>query len=666
MLKLIRNHQKKFLAFFGVGLMITFVVQTGYSRGGGSGGRRDVTVGTVNGNKPILSSELEEAKHEWRAVQQYVLIPVGGQYSQQRIPYTQVAFGRDPAFGQQMSAMIEQKPEVLALLRREARDAGVRADENEVETILANYYTNTGNDDINYLVRQGVTDIALIEANFNRIASDIKISAPLREKVLARVLQLIQVNALELSANDYANKVPPPTTQQIEDQFTKYADVAPPQQPDPKNPFGFGYRLPDRVKVQYLAIDRAQVQKAVERKMSPYEWDVQARLYYRQHKDEFPTTQPAPPTTQSTAVSAATSQPSTAPAYRPYNEVAKDALRDVQDPMVDKLMFDIQTKITAQLANDWRTYQQSAASAGAGASTAPSATAAGDYPSYKYLKKLADSIQKQFDVTVFANDFDRFYSADELNTLPGIGQLGETAFGRAGVKFSDVAMQRAAPYLSGSADKRTAAARAQLMQPSPPLPDATRDVYIFRLTDARPAEPATDLNEVRAKVEMDLRKAAGYDVAKAAAKPALEAAQSGSLNAEAMAMGKRVITTDPFNSNPYTNNPPTLGGGINLSPAAARDVAEQAFGLLAQYNPTTNAHPVKLIELPEDGKLYVAQLTNITPQWDTGTFYSRWLDVSAGLRQGLANGLRSDWFNYDAVIQRTGYKPDKAQQASAD
>jgi hypothetical protein len=94
--------------------------------------------------------------------------------------------------------------------------------------------------------------------------------------------------------------------------------------------------------------------------------------------------------------------------------------------------------------------------------------------------------------------------------------------------------------------------------------------------------------------------------------------------------------------------------------------SEQAFGLLAQYDPTTNAHPVKLIELPEDGKLYVAQLTNITPEWDASTFYARSLYVTGALREGLANNLRNDWFNYDAVIQRTGYKPEKTQQASED
>jgi hypothetical protein len=204
------------------------------------------------------------------------------------------------------------------------------------------------------------------------------------------------------------------------------------------------------------------------------------------------------------------------------------------------------------------------------------------------------------------------------------------------------------------------------MQPSPPLPDALGNVYIFRLTDARPAEPATNLSDVRDKVEADLRKAAGYELAKAAAKPALEAAQAGGLGGQAMAIGKRLITTEPFNSNPYTTQLPNFGPGITLTPAAVRDFAEQAFGLLAQYNPTANPNPVKLIELPEDGKLYVAQLTKITPQWDATTFYSRWLDITTGLRQALASGLRNDWFNYDAVIQRTGYKPENTQQASAD
>jgi hypothetical protein len=335
---------------------------------------------------------------------------------------------------------------------------------DEVETVMANLYHPSPSDedsDQSDLVRQGVMDVALIEANFNRIANTMKVSAPLKQQVLAKVLQTIQVNAVEFPAADYINKVAAPTTQQVQEQFDKYANVAAPEQLDPQNPYRFGYRLPDRVKVQYITIDRSQAEKAIERQKSAYDWEVQARRYYLGHKDEYPSTAPstAPSTTQEAS---AASQPTTAPAYLPYEKVADQALHAVRDPLVEKLMFDVGNKVLSTMTADWRNYQQPGA---AGATTAPTtaATASG-YPSYAYLKTLTDAIQKQFDVTIYLADYDREQSYNDLKALLGIGPASDAPAARGGRNFADLAMTRAKSWL-GRPDKDTPAAQAQLMQP---------------------------------------------------------------------------------------------------------------------------------------------------------------------------------------------------------
>src|SRR2546423_10180408 len=118
---------------------------------------------------------------------------------------------------------------------------------------------------------------------------------------LAQDRQSIVVNLVEFNAARYADTLPPTTTQELQAQFEKYADVIK-GAVDPKtNPHGFGYKYPNRLKLQYIAVPRGLVRKSVETSPPPgtdpnekniaYAWEKEARKYYLQHPDQFPTTQ---------------------------------------------------------------------------------------------------------------------------------------------------------------------------------------------------------------------------------------------------------------------------------------------------------------------------------------------------------------------------------------
>jgi hypothetical protein len=662
MLKLVRKYQKQIMAVFAVGLMIQFVASLGYNRGQGNR-RNDSAIGTIGG-KTIYQSEQEESRREWGILKSLVSSRFGDPRTGRPLIFPEYAFGEE------LAGVLDAKPDLFMLLRHEAHEAGVRANQDEIESVMVNFRLARGDADdaTQELARDAVTDVILIQSNFNRLAGNIKVSGPMLEQVLAKVGQTIQLNVVEIPAADYVAKVPAPTTQQVQEQFSKYADVVPPNQVDPKNPYGFGYRLPDRMKVQYLTIDRKEAEKTVEKRMSAYDWEVQARLYYRTHKDDFPTTEPttaptASSTTQPSPLASSTTQPTTAPAYEPYEKVADQALHAVRDPMVDKLMFDVSNKIMSMMTSDWRAYsgQFAASSSTTVPSTSPTAAAAPTtgYPSYSYLKTVTDAIQKQFELRVFVSDYDRYQSAPELAELPGIGPAFEGSAARGSMNpFALIAMTKAKAYLARS-DKGTPAAQAQLMQPTGPISDAMRNAYIFRITDAQPAEPAKNLDDMREKVERDLKMVAAFDLAQTAAGPILESARGGSMLSAAMASGKRVITTPPITM------PPELGPDIRLSPKGQRDFADQAFTLLSAYNPSTNPSPAKLITLPEDAKVYVAQLTKVSAQWNSDTFYSDDLSARAQLQSMMAANLRQDWFNYDAAAKRLNYQPNAAQKAAA-
>ena len=350
------------------------------------------------------------------------------------------------------------------LLRHEAQASGVKANNDDIETAMTNYYHRPENadDSTDDVAREAITDYYLILANFDRIASDVKISQPQRDRFLAQSGQQIQLDVVELTQSDFATKVPAPTTQQVQEQFTKFADTEP-GHADKKNPFGYGYRLPDAVKLQYLAIYREEAQKTIEASKSPYDWEVEARLYYRKHLEEFAATQP---TTQSLG-------PVPPPTTMPYADVAPKVMAAVRKPLVDKLMFDIQGKLVSAMQSDYRAFTQSG----------------GSYPTYTYLNNLVNQIKAQFAVTVYATDLDRDFLSE--TDLAGLPLIGHATNGR--TDFASYAMQLASTYLARS-DKGTPAALAQLLQPSVPIADRdpnVGNVYIFRLTNARAAAART-------------------------------------------------------------------------------------------------------------------------------------------------------------------------------
>src|SRR5207244_2553082 len=98
---------------------------------------------------------------------------------------------------------------------------------------------------------------------------------------------------------------------------------------------------------------------------------------------------------------------------------------------------------------------------------------------------------------------------------------------------------------------------------------------------------------VRDKVEADLKRQSGYEMASAVAQDQLlPAARNGTLPSVAMTLGKGVLTTDAFSADPINRRPPTIGASITLSPSGSIDFADEAFAMLTDYNAATNPNPV--------------------------------------------------------------------------
>lgn len=659
----LRRHQKKLLAIFASFLMIVFILPSSSRM---FQPNRNVLMGRL-GDEKIYADSIRAAQLEWDALK-HVVIP-GNNPQERWVAIVQVMFSP------QTLEQFEQHPAMFYLLEREAKKIGAQPNEQAMQELLQTAATPSGDgrllpieqSDNADLLRQAIVNLLTVQGSFNQQRDLVKLSEPVRQYELATQGQQISTDLVEFKSSDFANRVQNPTTQQLQEQFNKYADKAPESTTSASDPFGFGYRYPDRVKLQYLSVSRDEVKKYVKAKKDDYLWQVDAQRYYLEHQSQFqttPSTQASTrPTSQASTGPSTRSVASTQPTTKPFAEVRDEALRAVLDPQVDELQTDIINRIRSRMTQDWMAFHNAAGSttspttamASAASKPAPMTAYGVPFDSYEYLQKLAADIQKQTGVLpTVASIADTFKDEKQLEALAGIGQSMQEF-----IPFSTYATRLAEPFLHGQRSDRSIA----LWQPSQVLRDARENDYIFRLTAVDPAHKPASLDEVKAAVEADWKKAQAYELAKAQAKQVMESAAKSNLSNAAVGAGKMVTTTGPF-----ANRPTAEISNYEVDPSAKANFLEQAFNLLTLAN-QKNPHPMSLIELPEAGKVIVAQLEDVKPAWRNDDMMAIAGDVfSQQIAHELEIEVYNHWFDYNELVNRVGYReenPKKNETASA-
>ena len=316
MYKLIQKNKKKMLAIFGAMLMVVFILPPQL------GGQTDQPVGTIGeDDETVYSRQMQDAVAEW----QFLLRNLD--------PRDLVTILDIP-----LLLEIRDREELYFLLQKEADREGIRVSPEQVEDFLQTRLslpaTVSGPQRQQY--RQVVGNLLRIKALQDRVAGAVKISEPMLRNALATEMQDLRLNIVELSADELKNDVPAPTDQELQAHFKRYANVAPGDaataaaatatapstgastRPGGSTGLGFGYRFPDRVKLQYLTIPREQVKQVVRKSRKAYDWEVEARQYYIRHLDEFPYVEPASkPATTEASPAAPAADPATEPKPEP-------------------------------------------------------------------------------------------------------------------------------------------------------------------------------------------------------------------------------------------------------------------------------------------------------------------------------------------------------------
>jgi hypothetical protein len=729
----LRKYGKQIMAVLGVLLMIAFALpsacSSNYRRG-------DTTLGTIrNGKETLTARDYNTYVREWSTLKQrfgpVVLSAVlggGGQLGddalveiladpqaanmlqqfasmRQRNPslYFQLLQMQPGAAnmaileerGEQVYVQLDQNPEMFVLLAKEAADMGLGAHADVVESTLVRLGVSPEAAPDEYqALRQALRTLLSIDTAANVAASVVKVSQPQLINRLASQRQEIAVNLLEFAAKDFLDKVPAPTDEQLKAQFDKYKDVEADPTPAPggKNPLGFGYKYPNRVKYDAVLIRKEDVRKGV-----PAIDDVEAREYFLRNKGQFTAT--TQPTTQDKQDSIS---PFVGPTTRQqtFAEVREKIVKTLTDQRADELESKVRDAVRNTMKADFDAYRAATAggttkAAGGASATGPVSSLGVPYNSYDYLKKLRDKIQADFKVTLTIEQQDGWQTPTQLEESK-LGKDGYATESR--IALPRFLTSRVEAFVPEALRKELAQRGGEnkplaIWEPGPIFRDVTDDAVIVRATAAEAAHVPAKLDEVKEKVAADVKLAAAYEAAQKAAQAALEAAKSGKwLTAVAADQKKKVITTGLFGASANGMSTPLPVPGYDLKGPALTQFVQGAFKILAQAprpggtaprapstrsttQPTTAVakaattpvaafkdHPIGLIDLPSEGKVIVAEVDQLKPTWtkDREAFFTARTALEA--RFEIEQALRQAWLQYDAVTSRLGYVPAEKRE----
>jgi hypothetical protein len=636
-----RDNGKKIMAVVSAVLMITFFLPSLK----GSGSRSQMAghvIATVFGDQKLTALDSAEAHQEWDLLRHRIGMTVQNQQGEdENRDLADAALG--PVIVQQLDANTSS----FMLLIKEAEHLGVSVSTDQFQTELGSGLQGFPDEaDSNYdMARQAVRDLLLVENLLNRVSDDVKISQPQQLRILALYQQEVSLQFAELSAESNLAAAAQPSDQQIADSYQNYHSLLPGQITE-SNPLGFGYCLPDRVKLQYIGFNRADLLRYVKGSRSALDWETLARRLYRTHTADFPVPTTGP-----------SSQPVFTVGVPEWENLPPDVTEKVYDQVYDTATNELAKKIvdrlTDELATDWAVYQEDTSKG-----IAPPVAAAGAaFNTPDYMRKLAASLQDELGPMPSLGLIENgFKSADDLALLEDIGKAVQGE----GLPFSVYATSAGDQFKAAQALPQ--AARLALWQPSQPVytgPAATpTGVYIFRLTAMDPSHSLT-LDECRAQVAGDLRLAQAWKATLDQADKLVDQAKHVGVEAAVHDVVPRptVVSSDFFSINTAGSNDQIPG--LPLKPGWATALANGAKDLLLHAAP--GEHAVTEVKLPAERMVALLELKGVRGNWQNPVDQLQRQTMLAQLFDDQVSAqIRQAWSNFDLVSKRTQYK-DKSK-----
>jgi hypothetical protein len=483
------------------------------------------------------------------------------------------------------------------------------------------------------LLQAGYVSDALLELESARGVP--RVSEPLAKHFLQDRLARVRVVAVGVDSGRYHDRAGQPSREAINDLFNRFKE----RLPGEGEPYGFGYRVPERVKIEYLTIPYARVRERVTVE------EADALRYYDDHAEEFKVS--SPPTADGSAAGDAV--------VRPYAEVRDQIVNRLKDAKATEQIDRMAKTAQAVLLDDARHLDES-----------------GGYRQIPLgwepmpLSAVAEHLQRLFGVLpdVTRRD-DRWLTRQELAELAGIGSAGVVA-GRTMAPFDQYVFS-CRELLGDGGGHPLASLRLQAKLPGATVQSADGTRYIFRLIDAEPGRVPSTVEEVIEQVTRDAARLAAYEVLQAEAQAWLERARGESLQRLSEELGSPLVSPEPFAK--WQVSP---GGSLEVPvlPEIGQDerLIGAVFELVGRLNAAGGVSQAseadRTVAVPVDRKqaLYLVRVEEFQPM--TVEQYRRVVEKSQSatwILQALQTGDRGDRprnpLSMEELSARVGYKP---------
>jgi hypothetical protein len=547
------------------------------------------------------------------------------------------------------------------LLVEEARQAGVRFGRAEVTpTLLAAGVTDEYLQNVQRSTGRSYEDIYDVVGRWLAVQQLVSLqsralldSLPRQELAYRDQSEeaLAQVSVIDDKA--FLHRVPEPTDEQLQaffgeckDRLTEHTD----------RELKFGYRLPDRVQVEYLTVDPQKIKTHITVQA------VQVKRYFEENAARY--TKPDP----------LASQPADgqAPQVQMTFEEARDKVReDYRESKAVEAAQRLINDIYLKAHQPWAAQQRDSN----GFVPAPETPA----PAFEDLKR---EFSTTYEVEYVKTEL---LSQQDLQRLPGIGGAVVT-FGRQVLRVPELALRVQGVLAHDPNDGKPV---LNVQEPAPvvfttrPDPVARRSVpfqaYLFRVAAAAPAAAPESLDVVRTQLIADWKLVQAHELARQQAEKLADSARQNGLAAaveqdselkDILAAGEQADqakmesppapgTTLPKyvdHLKPYTPQRLTRQGGFVEGLGRTTDLPDELFKL-GQGAATEGVHRVVGVSIAGLNKWVVAELTEIKAPY-RGSFEAQVASRLRGSNDRDAQRLSRDWFDPNSIQARTGFVPE--------
>jgi len=336
-----------------------------------------------------------------------------------------------------------------------------------------------------------------------------RLSQPLVEHFLQDQGSQVSGRLVMVRAEKYLDEAPRPTKGQVDTLFQAHKDDLPGE----GEPYGFGYRIPDRVKLEYLTISMDQARQHV--KVT----EADALGFYRRNKDRY--TQAADPGDETTSDQI---QP------KPYEQVRAQVIEDLTEEQAFELVDKIAKSAYGLLYEDTRGMAKD-----------------GDYrvigdARLTPLREIADRLETDFGLLPQVRSLTQAWiNDDQLANLPGIGQSFLASNPRVDFRSYVLSTRELEP----ETDNPLLPHRLQTGLAGSPMISLDGARHVFRLQLAEPSRQPESIDEVLEKVQSDARLLNAYQALVSGAQAWSERAASEGLDATAAQASTTVIELPP-------------------------------------------------------------------------------------------------------------------------